>query len=91
MIVWQGGTSGDIDIDIDIEGLLYNTIDGLLRVLQIPHRRGVTCLAGCGGGDQPSMTVYPSLQPKMFLDSHLGPRTYAHRPPVVARGQRVRT
>ena len=32
----------DIDIDIDIEGLLYNTIDGLLRVLQSPHHHGVT-------------------------------------------------
>ena len=32
----------DIDIDIDIEGLLYNTIDGLLRVLQSPRHHGVT-------------------------------------------------
>eukprot|EP01043_Picozoa_sp_COSAG02_P033008 COSAG02_NODE_2231_length_9435_cov_5.634854_9_plen_64_part_00 len=32
----------DIDIDIDIEGLLYNTIDGLLRVLQNPRHHGVT-------------------------------------------------
>ena len=31
-----------IDIDIDIEGLLYNTIDGLLRVLLSPCRHGVT-------------------------------------------------
>ena len=30
------------DIDIDIEGLLYNTIDGLLRVLQSPRHHGVT-------------------------------------------------
>ena len=41
----------DIDIDIDIEGLLYNTIDGLLRVLLAPRRLGATFFVGCRGGD----------------------------------------